>query len=170
MALLARVTQSHAPQLSLYVKDQGQRMDLPSLLANVDQNTRVYACGPARLIEALESLSVHWPEGVLHCEHFSAADLALDPSKERAFTVHLQDSNLSITVPPNQTLLHALQATGVDVPCDCGEGLCGTCEVAVLKGKIDHRDKVLSPSERATHQRMMACCSRAADGVVTLAL
>jgi hypothetical protein len=42
--------------------------------------------------------------------------------------------------------------------------------VAVLAGEVDHRDQVLSPSERATHQRMMACCSRAAGAKIVLAL
>lgn len=170
MALLARAEQSHGAALSLHVKDQGQRMSLPTLLAHVDERTRVYACGPARLIEDLEALSAQWPEGVLHVEHFSTTSAVLDPSQAQPFTAHLKDSNLSITVSADQTLLQALQAVGVDVPCDCGEGLCGTCEVAVVSGQVDHRDRVLTKVERATHQRMMACCSRALNGSVSLAL
>jgi len=170
MALLARVEQHHGPALSLYVKDQGQRMRLPALLAKVTAHTRVYGCGPARLIQALEDLSVQWPEGVLHVEHFSTTSAASDPMQAQPFTAELKDSNLSITVRADQTLLDALHAVGVDVPCDCGEGLCGTCEVAVVQGQVDHRDKVLTKAERATHQRMMACCSRALNGPITLAL
>jgi ferredoxin len=77
---------------------------------------------------------------------------------------------LTVAVRPDQTLLQALQAAGVDVPCDCNEGLCGTCEVQVLQGQIDHRDKVLTRVERASQQRMMACCSRAQGPRIVLAL
>ncbi len=170
MALLARLEQDHAPALRLYTKDQGQRMNLPALLADVNAHTRVYACGPDRLIDELSQLAERWPEGVLHFEHFHTDSAALDPSKEHGFDVHLQDSGLDIHVPPHQTLLQALQAAGFDIPCDCGEGLCGTCEVKVIHGPVDHRDKVLTKAERAASARMMACCSRAAGQKLSLAL
>jgi cytochrome P450/ferredoxin-NADP reductase len=170
MALLSRLEQTHAGRLHLYVKDRGQRMNLPALLAGVNASTRVYACGPQRLIDELETLATAWPEGVLRFEHFHTDQGALDPAKEHAFEVELRDSGLHLQVAADQTLLQALQAAGVDVPCDCGEGLCGTCEVAVIEGDIDHRDKVLSRSERAAHQRMMACCSRSLGQKIVLAL
>lgn len=58
----------------------------------------------------------------------------------------------------------------MDVPCDCGEGLCGTCEVAVVSGEVDHHDKVLTKAERAANTRLLACCSRAVGQKVVLAL
>lgn len=170
MALLAPLEQHHGPRLSLYLKTEGRRMDLPTLLASVDGDTRVYACGPDRLIDELEALSERWPDGVLHFEHFNAESTALDPAKEHAFVAELKDSNISVTVPADQTLLQALQAAGFDVPCDCGEGLCGTCEVGIVDGDVDHRDKVLSKAERAGNKRMMSCCSRAAGEKIVLAL
>ena len=170
MALLQRLERDHAGALNLYLKSDGQRLDLPQVLKDVDAHTRVYACGPDRLIDALEQLSEAWPEGVLHFEHFHAEGQTLDPSKEHAFVAVLKDSNVEVTVPADRTLLQALQAVGVDVPCDCGEGLCGTCEVAVIEGEVDHRDKVLTKGERATNQRILACCSRAAGQRIVLAL
>lgn len=170
MALLQRAERDHGAQLQLYVKAEGRRMDLPAMLAGVGAQDRVYACGPDRLIDELEALGAAWPEGVLHFEHFSGEGAALDPAREHAFVAELRDSQLQVQVPPDRTLLQALQAAGVDVPCDCNEGLCGTCEVAVLDGDIDHRDKVLTQTERATQRRMLACCSRAAGGRIVLAL
>ena len=87
-----------------------------------------------------------------------------------AFVAELRDSNTSVAVPAHLTLLQALQAAGYDVPCDCGEGLCGTCEVNIVDGAVDHRDRVLSKAERSANTRMMACCSRAAGGKIVLAL
>lgn len=170
MALLDRLQKDHPNQLNLYIKADGQRLNLPQLLSSVDAATRVYACGPSRLINELEALGESWPEGVLHFEHFSAEGSALDPSKEHAFVAHLKDSDVDVAVPADKTLLQALQSAGFDVPCDCNEGLCGTCEVSVVDGEVDHRDKVLSKIERATHKRMLACCSRAAHQRIVLAL
>jgi ferredoxin-NADP reductase len=169
MAFLPRLLQDHGDRLSLHVKAEGERLHLPTAVGRVDAGTRIYACGPARLIDELESLAQAWPEGVLHFEHFHA-EASLDPAKEHGFTAELKDSGTSVQVAPHQTLLQALQAAGHDVPCDCNEGLCGTCEVAVVEGAIDHRDKVLSKAERAACTRMMACCSRAAGQRIVLAL
>jgi cytochrome P450/ferredoxin-NADP reductase len=170
MALLGRLQRDHAEHLSLYLKDEGRRMALPALLADVDDGTLVYACGPNRLIAELETLAADWPEGRLRFEHFTSEMAALDPSREHGFEAELRDSSVSVHVAADQTLLQALQSAGYDVPSDCGEGLCGTCEVAVLDGQVDHRDKVLSKAERAGQNRMMACCSRAAGGKIVLGL
>jgi ferredoxin len=170
MAFLERLTRDHAGHLAVYVKDEGHRMTLPALLGGIDAGTRVYACGPDRLIDELETLSASWPEGTLHFEHFHAAGRALDPANEHAFVAELKDSDLRVEVAADQALLQALQAAGIDVPSDCGEGLCGTCEVGIVEGAADHRDKVLSKAERAAQNRMMACCSRAAGTRIVLAL
>lgn len=170
MAMLSRVLHNHSTSLSLHVGEEGQRMHLESMLAGVGDETQVYACGPNRLIDALQVLGEHWPRGALHYEYFSAEGSILDPAKEHAFEAVLKDSDVIVTVAANQTLLQALQAAGFDVPCDCGEGLCGTCEVSILDGAVDHRDKVLSKAERAANQRMMACCSRAKEQKIILAL
>ncbi len=170
MALLSRLERDHNRALHLHIKEEAGRMDLSALLGALDAGTQVYACGPDRLIDALETHAADWPEGRLRFEHFSAAGGLLDPAKEHGFVARLKDSGLEVAVAADQTLLQALQAVGIDVPCDCGEGLCGTCEVSVLEGDIDHRDKVLSKSERAANDRMMACCSRARGDKITLAL
>jgi ferredoxin-NADP reductase len=170
MAMLARAERDHGGALRCYVKAEGQRMDLSALVAGMGANDRVYACGPNRLIDELESLGAAWPEGVLHYEHFSGEGSGLQPEKEHAFVAELQDSKVQVVVPRDRTLLQALQAAGFDVPCDCGEGLCGTCEVAVVEGEVDHRDKVLTKTERAANRRMLACCSRAAGEKIVLAL
>jgi ferredoxin len=89
---------------------------------------------------------------------------------ERAFEVELRDSGLVIDVAADQTVLQALRAANIDIQSDCEEGLCGSCEARVLAGTVDHRDVVLTRSERETHGRMMTCCSRAAGQRLVLAL
>jgi ferredoxin len=58
-------------------------------------------------------------------------------------------------------VLSALGEAGVLVPSTCREGTCGSCETTVIDGEIDHRDSVLGPDERARHDTMMVCVSRA---------
>ena len=86
------------------------------------------------------------------------------------FSEELKDSGISVHVPPDQTVLAALRAANIDVPSDCCEGLCGSCEVRVLGGAVDHRDVVLTRAERDAQDRMMVCCSRAAGQRLVLAL
>ena len=170
MAFLDELAVLHGERLHVYARDEGRRNDLNALLRQPLPGAQVYACGPLRMLEALETCCAAWPEGALRVEHFESTLATLDPSKEHAFEVELKDSGIVVTVPPDQTLLSALRAANVDVQSDCEEGLCGSCEVRVLAGRVDHRDVVLTRSERDANARMMACCSRACDGRLVLEL
>lgn len=164
MAFVSRLQADHAGRLRLYAKDEGQRADLAAIVAALPAGGQIYACGPARMITALEDLTAGLPENTLHFEHFSTRETGLDPAKESAFEVELHDSGLTLSVAADTTLLDAIRAVGIDVASDCREGLCGSCEIEVLEGEIDHRDVVLTRAERAENRRMMACCSRAKNG------
>ncbi|MAW87162.1 MAG: cytochrome [Phyllobacteriaceae bacterium] len=171
MAFLDRLAADHGEKLSIHAGDEGNRADLASLIAGLPAGGKVHACGPDRMIAALEDLTAGLPAGTLCFEHFATSLGTLDPEKETTFDVSLRDSGLTLTVAADTTLLDTLRAAGIDIASDCCEGLCGSCEVEVLEGVIDHRDRVLSKPERADNRRMMACCSRAADGgKLTLAL
>ncbi|NIH84694.1 cytochrome P450/oxidoreductase [Amycolatopsis granulosa] len=170
MALLDRCRRDHGDRLHIHCTAAGTRLDLAALLANPAGDTQIYACGPERLLDALAAASAHWPEDALHVEHFSTTQQALDPAVEHSFDVDLADSGLTVRVAADQTVLAALRAAGIDVPSDCEEGLCGTCEAAVLDGEIDHRDVVLTRSERAANSKMMTCCSRARGDRISLRL
>lgn len=161
MALLAELQAEHGERLIVHASDEGQRLDLPALLATPCADTRIYACGPQRMLQALQDATAHWPEGALCVEHFQTAPPTLDPAREHAFEVELRDSGITLQVRADQTILSALQGANIDVQCDCTEGLCGSCETRVLGGDIDHRDLVLTRAERERQDRMMVCCSRA---------
>jgi ferredoxin-NADP reductase len=169
MAFLKRLHRDHGERLAIYSKQEGARLNLKTLIAGKTAETQVYACGPERLLAALVELMNEQPE-CLHVEHFTSTGTQLDPDRESGFDVELQDTKLLVHVAPDQTLLQALRTVGVDVASDCEEGLCGTCEVHVLDGEVDHRDMVLSGPERAASSRMMVCCSRAKSKKLVLAL
>jgi ferredoxin len=158
----------HGDRLRVFASEEGARNDIAAL--RVEEGTQVYACGPARMLDALIAASATWPDDALKIEHFEAKLGTLDPAQEHAFEVELKDSGFTLTVPAGETLLATLRRANVDVQSDCEEGLCGSCEVRVIDGDIDHRDLVLTKSERQTNQRMMACCSRAKGSKLVLAL
>jgi ferredoxin len=167
MAFLPRLTRDHGDRLHLHVSDEGTRLDVRAVIGPSD--VQVYACGPHRLLADLEAdMADRRP--LLHVELFSARGPLLDPEKEQPFVAELRDSGVLVAVSADQTLLQALRANGIDVPSDCEEGLCGSCEVGVLAGTVDHRDAVLSAVERTEHSRMMVCCSRARGSSLLLAL
>ncbi|MEE4014711.1 cytochrome P450/oxidoreductase [Roseibium sp. FZY0029] len=164
MAFLDRLLADHGERLSVHAGDENRRAELSAIVGSLPEGGQIYACGPERMISELEDLTAKLPDGTLHFEHFSAQETALDPSKENAFQVELKDSGLTLDVAANATLLDTLLASGIDISCDCREGLCGSCEVEVLEGEVDHRDVVLTRTERAENRRMMSCCSRSVKG------
>lgn len=161
MALLDELIALHGDRLHVYAKDEGRRNDFASLLGQPEADTQIYACGPAHMLAALQVHCAGWPGDALRIEHFESALATLDPGQEQAFEAELKDSGIVVTVAPGQTLLAALRAANIDMQSDCEEGLCGSCEVRVLAGEIDHRDVVLTRAERQANSKMMSCCSRA---------
>ncbi|OCI90892.1 cytochrome [Agrobacterium sp. 13-626] len=159
MAFLNRLVDDHGPRLSLYPADEGVRLHIADLTAGIQTEDRIYACGPDRLLDAL-ALTMEACPDQLHTEHFTSGETGLDPTKESDFDVVLQDSDITLRVRSDQTLLEAVRAIGVDVQSDCEEGLCGTCQVAVAAGDIDHRDRVLTQEEKAAGDKILVCCSR----------
>jgi ferredoxin len=85
------------------------------------------------------------------------------PEDEASGTFQLvcAQSGLTLTVPPERSVLEVLTEVGIEVPRSCEQGVCGTCECRVLEGEVDHRDSILSAGERAANQVMMTCVSRA---------
>jgi len=140
-------------------EDRTGLIDLAGVLAETPSDTAIYSCGPAALLEALEENCRDRPAGALHTERFvpKADDRA---STDTAFEVVLAKQDRAFTVPPGQTILHTLEANGVEVLSSCLQGMCGRCEQAVLEGTPDHRDEVLTPDERESNEYILICVSR----------
>ncbi len=175
MAFLEELQAEHGEHLVVHCSGEGARADLVGLLeANAEDaragRVHVYACGPQRMIDDLTAASNDWPEDTVVFEHFSSQLGELDPDQEHEFAVHLQDSDIDLVVTRDRTLLDTLRDAGLEIPSNCQEGLCGTCEVPVLDGDVDHRDVVLSAAERREGDRMMSCCSRVVGDRLVLGL
>ena len=134
----------------------GKMLDLAAVAAAVAPETHIYCCGPLPMLEAFEAATKDLPRESVHVEYFTAKDA---PAAEGGFTVVLAKSGKSFQVPPGKTILETLLDAGINVASSCLEGVCGTCETRVLEGVPDHRDVVLTESERKASKTMMICCS-----------
>ncbi|KAA9164080.1 oxidoreductase [Amycolatopsis acidicola] len=143
----------------LHPQDTHGLLDIAQFTALLEAGDAVYACGPPAMLRAVEEQSENWPRGVLHIERFAPQEQPA--SQSGSFEVVLARSNKSVRVESEETIVQALSRIGVSVTTVCQEGVCGTCETAVLQGIPEHRDSVLSEEERLESQTMMLCCSRA---------
>jgi ferredoxin-NADP reductase len=146
-------------QLRLYNSAAGERLNLTALVAAAPAEATFYVCGPARLIDGMHAAAKACnvpPDRVRH-ERFAAPAVTGD----RALVVELKRSGRSVPVAADQSILDAVQASGVDAPAACRTGTCGTCAVKVLKGEPMHRDSVLTEVDRTTGGKMCICVSRA---------
>ncbi|MFD2091046.1 cytochrome P450/oxidoreductase [Blastococcus deserti] len=159
----------YGDRVSVRPQDETGLLDLDALLGTPRPDTLVYCCGPEALLAAVEQRCVGWPRGALHVERFAPRPQA-EPARADAFEVELARSELTLTVPPDRSILSVVEEAGVGVLSSCAEGTCGTCETAVLGGVPDHRDSVLSPEEREADDCMMICVSRARSDRLVLDL
>jgi ferredoxin len=147
-------------EISLHASEAGTRLDVAKRLGTVQKETVVYCCGPERLMTAVEEATAAWPEGSIHFEWFTPRSRPSDETSG-SFEVVCEQSGLTLTVPPDKSIMAVLSEAGIEVPRSCEQGICGTCETRIISGEADHRDSILSSSERAANQSMMICVSRA---------
>ncbi|MEU8969492.1 PDR/VanB family oxidoreductase [Streptomyces monashensis] len=126
--------------------------DLDAL--EVGEGTVVYCCGPEGLMAAVEE---RFPD--VRLERF-APRTSSDGNTE--FEVELRRSGRTLTVPADSTALAEIRRELPDTAYSCEQGFCGTCQQRVLEGEIDHRDELLTDTERA--DSMLICVSRARTG------
>jgi ferredoxin-NADP reductase len=127
------------------------------LLGDCPDGTTVYACGPAPALTAIRAELAGRDDVELHFERFAAAPVV----DGHAFTVSIGSSGASLRVGAEETLLTALNKSGVHAPYSCQQGFCGTCRTRVLAGPVEHRDTLLTEPEREAGM-MLICISRAA--------
>lgn len=145
-------------RLHVYDNAQDQHLSVEQLVARQGKNTHLYVCGPQPLINAvIEHGNALLGEEQTHFENFGEV-----ASNGDSFEVHFQRSGFTLEVGENMSILQAIEADKrIAIDCMCRNGVCGTCETAILEGEADHRDHYLDDDERASQQTMMICVSRA---------
>ena len=146
-------------QVRIVTDDVDGLPSAPDLIGDCPPGTAVYACGPAPMLTAIRSELAGRDDVELHFERFAAAPVV--DGKEFAVTV--ASTGQEVRVGADETLLAALNRSGVQAPYSCQQGFCGTCRTRVLDGSVEHRDTLLTIPEHE-NRMMLICTSRAAEG------
>jgi ferredoxin-NADP reductase len=169
MAFLDLIEATPGERVITYPLDEVGLIDLDRIVAAPRPDTLVYCCGPESLLTAVEQRCASWPSGALHVERFAPKQQD-EPRFTGPFEVELAASGVTLTVPPEKSVLQVVEEAGIAVLSSCQEGTCGTCETAILGGEVDHRDSLLTPEEQAAGDTMFICVSRAASPRLVLDL
>jgi dimethylamine monooxygenase subunit B len=157
--------QVHFPnQCHFYFSNKKQRLNA-SFLERHPIGTHVYFCGPETFITQFtdEAVKLGYPNSSIHFERFTPPQ----PMNTMPFHVQIKNGTL-IQVSKDQSLLEALLEQGITAPYSCRVGRCGTCELKVKEGEIDHYDSFLSDEQKKTNSKILACVSRAKSSKLLL--
>jgi ferredoxin len=120
--------------------------------------------GRARKWWLMETVGRRLPDhAALHLERFTPSTSA---EGNGAFEVELSRSARTVSVAADTTVLAAVRAELPDTAYSCEQGFCGTCQQRVLEGEIEHRDELLTDTERG--DSMLICVSRARGDRIVL--
>jgi vanillate O-demethylase ferredoxin subunit len=146
--------------LRIHYDNDDSRLDIAAALKEAPANSHFYVCGPAGMIDAVKAAAraADIAADRIHYELFKAQ---LPSSQDKSFEVELRSTGQVISVAAGQTIIQALEATGLDILYDCQRGDCGICQCGVIAGEPDHRDVILSDDEKASNKVMQICVSRA---------
>jgi ferredoxin-NADP reductase len=148
---------AYGDKVVVVAKDEAGPLDLPTWLPSSGGPTKVYCCGPARMLAEVGHLCAGYPPGQLRTERFVPKEN--HPARTQPFQLELRRSGRTVMVAPGQSVLDAITSVGLNVLSSCLQGVCGTCETTVLAGDPDHRDSLLDDDERAAGDRMFVCVS-----------
>ncbi len=150
--------------------DPARGLDIAATLRDQAPGTHLYYCGPSGMMAAAAAAAAHWPAGTVHCEYFKgpAARLPEPLGEDRPFRVRLLRSGGEYEIPPGETIIDVLRSRGIAVASSCELGYCGACLTRYRAGEPDHRDQILSESDRGHY--LLICCSRAKTPVLELDL
>jgi vanillate O-demethylase ferredoxin subunit len=146
--------------LTVHTDDTAGIFDAKGLMASLTGDEPLYVCGPKPMIDAAiqSAKDLGWADGRLRFEIFATA---VPLAGDQPFEVVLNNSGKTFLIPPDKTILAVLIEAGEDPMHDCQRGDCGICQVGVIEGTPDHRDYILTDTEKADGKVMQICVSRA---------
>jgi len=156
-------------KLHIHVSAEQTRADFDHVLKGYEPGYHVYTCGPDRymtsVMEAAERQG--YPEKARHLEYFSVPEIP--DYVNHPFTLRLQDGR-ELYIPAHKAATDVLAENGVSVDVKCSDGICGVCKCGLVSGEVEHRDFVLSKTQRETS--IILCQSRAEDpnGIIEIDL
>jgi len=160
MAFLPELQQLLGDALRVHTDaEAGAPLDVDALLDGCGNDDQLYVCGPKPMLDTVlaRTQARGWTRERVHFEVFTAPAVA---AGDHPFELVLAQSGRSLTVPADKSILDCLIDAGCDPMFDCKRGECGVCTTPVIEGEIDHRDYVLTDSEKRAGDVMQICISR----------
>ncbi len=150
----------------------GQKLDLAALLAVPEADTHLYVCGPTGFIDFVVNgaKASGWPGERIHVEYFGAGAATQSGAGDGGFEVRIASTGRTYAVAPDQSVVEALKAHGIEILTSCEQGVCGTCITRILEGEPEHRDLYFTDEEHALNDQFTPCCSRAKSNLLVLDL
>lgn len=159
MAYAEELLANIGDRVRLWPEDQFGRPPVAEAIDDLSAGGRVYACGPAGLLDAVAAAYAAGPAVHLHVEKFETSGIEVDTGGP-PFQVECTASGVTLDVIPGTTILDTVRAAGIRVLSSCQEGDCGTCQTVVIDGEPDHRDHYLTDAEKTAGDLVMICVSR----------
>ena len=125
---------------------------------------QTWVCGPENMLaDAERNWTAEGLAGNLHLERFAAARAA---TPGEGGTVRFQRAGRSVAADAATTIMEAGEQAGVLMPFGCRMGICHTCVVSLLEGRV--RD-LRTGAEFEPGNRVQTCvCAPAGDCVVDI--
>lgn len=155
--------QEFGDSVECFFSDEGGRenFDLGKILEDVSASTHLYTCGGNDFMDkVVEAAKSKLPEEQIHLEHFHPPENE-NQGENKAFELYCNKSDKTLQVPADKSIVMVLEENGIDIPISCTEGVCGSCITKFTEGEVEHRDFVLSKSEKEKKRLFTPCCSRA---------
>ena len=159
-----------ASRVTLHISDEGTRADLATLFGKPSTGTHVYTCGAEpymlSVMDAAQRAGIH--QDNRHLEYFTVPEVPDYENHE--FIIRLVKSGKELRIPADRSVADVLVDSGFNIDIKCADGLCGVCQCVLVSGEVEHRDFVLSRSQRENN--IITCQSRAskADGLIEIDL
>jgi len=146
--------------------DHKSRVDIALLKSLLPSNNyNFYTCGPGPMMQGLRDGLTEWgvPEQNVHDEAFIAVRKSV---KVDAARVELKQSGKIVEVSGVATnLVDIAKEEGVEIPTSCGGGSCGTCQTAIVSGKVKYS---LTPTFKELEAGCCLPCICLPDGDLVL--
>lgn len=120
-----------------------------------NQAFQFYMCGPPPFMDAVFNGLTEWgvPESRIHFEAFGPASIGKSRKKntpdsrpaqkatDSGTAIEFTESGVTVNwTESSESILEAAESNGVELESGCRAGSCGTCQIAIKKGKVKYPD------------------------------
>lgn len=169
--VLEKKSKSGTPHAVGRLDREGCDRELAVHLGEHVSGTECFVCGPEPMMDAARAslLALGVEPSRIHEERFSSPGQRTDvprPDVPQALVVRTRNGARSLVQDPEQTLLEAGLAAGIDMPFSCTLGGCAACKCKVVEGEVSSDEPNCLTDEERAEGWVLACVSRATKPTV----